>query len=265
MNNNLRDGKTLKSFLAEKNKSIRKKQITELDTYIHSRKGKDKNVIRFVKYWGLSSKKFIDKFDLDAIIFLFGFLRSVEKKYKMDVHLTLVFTDTHAILNGYNPEIYNSYIKDIRHAMNCFNYSHVLMSEVLMPYIKQHNLNDLNGLISFIINESKQRQIPEYLSGRISFNRLTDSASKYSERYLNKNEFDDFGFDSSEQSAYAYILLNQTEKTYIEKVFFQSVFLTYTSDEEKEFIIPELPNLQIYSYRSGMRGRPWFSTLNKQL
>lgn len=258
MNSNLRNGKTIGSFLAAKKIQIRKKQIAELDKYVQQRIAKKKKHLRFISYWGGSDKKHPDKYDFDALLNLFGFLRVIEKHYRMDAQLTLIFTDTHALLNGYKPDDYKSYFKGIRNTVNQFNYTHVLMSEVLMPFAKSHHLRDMNALINSIINENRKHNIPEFLKGRESFELLKKSANKHSHRYLNNQFFGDLRFNSTAESAYAYITLNQIEKQYVEKNFFQSVFLTYTSDDEKELIAPDLPSLQIYSFSKGQRSRPWF-------
>jgi hypothetical protein len=263
MNSNLRNGRTIGSFLAAKKIEVRKKEIAELDKYVQDRIKKKKKVLRFIKYWGASDKKYPDKYDYDALMNLFGFLRVVEKQYKIDSHLTLIFTDTHVMLNGYKPEDYKSYYKGIRTIINEFNYTNVLMSEVLMPFAKSHNLKDMNALINSIINENSKHDLPVFLKERESFELLKKSANKHSFRYSNNQFFGDLPFNSTEQAAYAYITLNQIEKQYVEKNFFQSVFLTYTSDEEKELIAPDLPSLQIYSFHKGIRSRPWFSNFNK--
>ncbi|MEO5644134.1 MAG: hypothetical protein ABIQ40_04225 [Bacteroidia bacterium] len=264
MNSNLQNGKTIESFLAAKKSNVRKKQIAELDKYVQERRKEKKKNLRFITYWGASDKKYPDKYDYDALINLFGFLRIVEKHYKIDAQLTFIFTDTHVLLNGYKPEDYKSYFKGIRQVINEFNYTHVLMSEVLMPFAKSHHLKDMNALINSIITESSKYDIPEYLKGRESFELLKKSANKHSYRYYNNQIFGDLRFDSTGQSAYAYITLNQIEKQYVEKNFFQNVFLTYTSDEEKELIAPNLPSLQIYSFSKGQRSRPWFSNSNNK-
>ena len=264
MNNNNRNAKTISSFLAGKKREVRQKQVAELEKYVQERLIKSKNIIRFVQYWGASDKKYPDKYDFDALFHLFGFLRIVEKHYKIEVHLTLIFTDTHAILNGYNTENYKNYHREIRKILNEFNYSHVLMSEVLTPFAKSHNLKDTNDLIKSVIKQAINNKIPELIMNDESFEVLKKSADKHSLRFTNKNIYKDLCFNSIEQSAYAYILLNRIERQYVEKNFFQSVFLTYTSDIEMELIAPNLPSIQIYSIHKGLRCRPWFSHSNKE-
>lgn len=259
MNNNNKNAKTISSFLAGRKIEIRQKQLAELEKYVQERQIKSKSKIHFVQYWGASDKKYPDKYDFDALFHLFGFLRIVEKYYKIEVHLTLIFTDTHAILNGYSTENYKNYHREIRKILNEFNYSHVLMSEVLTPFAKSHNLKDTNDLIKSVIKQSISNKIPELIMNDESFEVLKRSADKHSKRLKNKDTYKDLSFSSVEQSAYAYILLNRIERQYVEKNFFQSVFLTYTSDIEKELIAPNLPTIQIYSIHKGLSCRPWFS------
>lgn len=259
MNSKLQKGKTINSFLAARKSEIRTQQISALDSYFQKRKEKNKSVLHFIKYWGASNKTNLDKYDYDALLNLFGFLRIVEKHYKINVHLTLIFTDTHVLLNGYKHENYNKYYKQISQILNHFNYGHIYMSEILMPFIRQHCMENVNELIESFIKQSKLYEVSEYLNQKESFILLKKSASKHSYRYYNNQIFGDLRFDSDDQSAYAYIKLNQLEKDFVEKNYSQSVFLTYTSDDEKEFIAPALPTMQIFSFHSGIRSRPWFS------
>lgn len=262
MNRNLKNGKTINSYLSSKKAEDRQQQIAELDLFVQERKKKKKNVLRFIKYWGASDKQCTDKYDLKALLMVFGLLRVIEKQYEMDAHITLIFTDTHATLNGYSADCCKRYFKDIGNVLNEFNYSHILMSEVLRPFIKSEKLKSMRDVLNLIIDKNLKYDIPSFLNGRISFDRLRISASKYSSRFYNSKEFDDLKFDSIDQAAYIYIKLNQIEKEYVEKKYANHIFLTYTSDEEKEFIAPELTTLQIFSYGKNMRGRPWFSKLN---
>lgn len=263
-NNNNKNAKTISSFLAGRKKEDRQKQLAELEKYVQERLIKNKNKIRFVMYWGASDKRYPDKYDFDALFHLFGFLRIVEKHYKIDVHLTLIFTDTHANLNGYHTENYKNYHREIRKILNDFNYSHLLMSEVLTPFAKSHNLKDTNDLIKSVIKQSINNKIPDIIINDKSFEVLKRSAEKHAQRFRNINIYKDLCFNSIEQSAYAYILLNRIERQYVEKNFFQSVFLTYTSDIEKELIAPNLPTIQVYSIHKGLSCRPWFSYITNK-
>ncbi|MBL0259463.1 MAG: hypothetical protein IPQ10_00040 [Saprospiraceae bacterium] len=221
-------------------------------------------MLYFIQYWGASHKDSLDKYDYESLFNLFGLLRVIEKQYKMEVHLTVIFTDSHVLLNGYKQEIFKKYYKELKTILNEFNYSHILMSEILMPFIRQHRMKDINELIISIIDRSKINEVSTYVQNNHSFELLKNSASKHSYRYSNNQIFGDLRFDTTEQSAYAYIELNQLEKHFVEKNYSQSVFLTYTSDDEKELIAPNLPSLQIYSFRKGIRSRPWFSYFNKE-
>lgn len=264
MNSNLNNGKTIGSFLAAKSSEVRNRQLAALDSKVEQIKSKNKSVLYFIKYWGASNKTNLDKYDYDALLNLFGFLRIVEKHYKISVHLTVIFTDTHVLLNGYEPRVYQEYYKQVRHVLNSFNYDHMLMSEILQSYVTSHQMKDIHELIDSIISQSKLYEVSGYLKERESFGLLKRSAEKHSFRLFGNHIFEELPFDSSEQSAYAYITLNQLEKQYVEKKFSKSVFLTYTSDEEKEFIAPNLLSLQIFSFRSGIRSRPWFSHFNQE-
>ena len=258
MSNKLKNSKTILSFLAARQSDIRKAQLQELSDYVHTRKSKKKKVLQFIQYWGASGKSSPDTHDYQSLLNLFGFLRIVEKHYQMTVQLTVIFTDTHLMLNGYDRQPYQQYFKQIRQVLNQFNYEHILMSELLVPFLKRKAIKDVDSLILSLIEESRLFNVPESLQQNESFSLLKRSASKHSCRYFNKLFFNDLCFETNEQAAYAYVLLNQLEKKYIEANYPQSVFLTYSSCEERALVAPLLPTLQIFSLHPGVRSRPWF-------
>jgi len=259
MNANLRNSKTINSFLAAQKSEVRQSQISGLESYVSSQREKNSDAIHFVKYWGASNKSALDNYDYDALLNLFGFVRVVEKEYKMNVQLTLVFTDTHALLNGYSRDGYREYYKQLRSILNKFNYIHIFMSDIIKPYLRLQGMEDTSKLITFLINRSKKDEMLATLKRTDSFQLLKRSASKHSCRYFESQRYGDWSFDTPDQSAYAYILLNQIEAAYIGTKFLQNIFLTYMSESETELIAPHLPSVQLFSYRSGIRSRPWFS------
>jgi hypothetical protein len=258
MNNKLKNGKTILTFLAARKSDIRREQLQELDRYVQARKSRNKKVLQFIQYWGASSKSNLDAYDYQSLLNLFGFLRIVEKHYQMNVQLTVIFTDTHLMLNGYDRGPYQQYFKQVRQVLNQFNYNHILMSELLIPFLKRKAIKDVDNLILSVIEECRLNKVPENLQQSESFTLLKKSASRHSSRYFNKHLFNGLCFDTNEQAAHAYVVLNQLEKKYIEASYPQSIFLTYSSKEERILVAPALPTLQIFSLHQGVRSRPWF-------
>jgi hypothetical protein len=242
---------TINSFLAARKCEIRKKQIHELSLIC-----KKKSNLHLIKYWGVSNKTHADIYDRLAIQKIFNFLGAVKNEYKVEVALTIIFADTHALLNGYKTTDFVSYSDEIKRLLEKQGCQSLMMSDILRDELSK---NQINSPLEFVENIILDSHIDEaQFKQSDSFEVLKNSALKHSYRLTHKSEYGRLGFESKEQSVYAYIKLNLFEKKQIENKFKESIFLTYSSNEEGELICPNFLKLQIYTYQSGIRSRPWF-------
>ena len=247
--------RTINSFLADPRSEIRKIQLQTLEKFVIEN-SKKSSTISFVKYWGGSDKQEMDKYDFDSILMLFGFIKTIERKYNVYINLTIIFTDTHALLNGYEEENFMTYFSQIRHALNSFNFHHEIMSEILNPYAKSKGFKNSKSIIEDMITNS--HLIDKYLfSSNGVFKNFEHSAKKYSKRIIGTESNP---LDKPEVAAKLYLFLNDIERKLVAKQFKNSFFVTYVSEEEQKLTIPNLPSVQIYSYKRGIRSRPWFLT-----
>ncbi|MEA5006475.1 hypothetical protein SDC9_114604 [bioreactor metagenome] len=244
-------GNTINSFLAARKCEIRQKQIQELSMIC-----KKKSNLHLIKYWGASNKIHADIYDHLAIQKIFNFLETVKNEYKVEVNLTVIFADTHALLNGYKAADFVPYFNEIKRLLEKQGCQFLMMSDVLSEELLK---DQINSPWEFVENIILDTQIDDtHFKQGDSFEVLKNSALKHSYRLTHKSEYGSLGFQSKEQSVYAYIKLNLFEKKQIENKFKESIFLTYSSNEEGELICPNFLKLQIYTYQSGIRSRPWF-------
>ncbi len=244
-------GSTINSFLAARKCEIRQKQIQELSLICMK-----KSNLHLIMYWGASNKIHADIYDHLAIQKILNFLEAVKNEYKVDVTLTLIFADTHALLNGYKAADFVTYFDEIKRLLEKLGCQFLMMSDVLRDELSKDQINSPWEFVENIILDTKINDT-RFKQGD-SFEVLKNSALKHSYRLTHKSEYGNLGFESNEQSVYAYLKLNLFEKKQIENKFKESIFLTYSSTEEGEFICPNFLKLQIYTYQSGIRSRPWF-------
>ena len=69
--------------------------------------------IPFIMYWGKGPRPAVAKPDIACIAFLDGMLDRVRDVYAHGAKLKLLFTDTHALLNGHAPDAVRAYFDEI--------------------------------------------------------------------------------------------------------------------------------------------------------
>ncbi len=245
----------MSSYISERDTQRRKKQIEILEKVFINSFGK---TVNFIMYWGAGEKRRATKEDIQAILFVFGALKTIERSYNLKCDLIIIFTDTHAYLNGYSHEQTLDYFSDIIESLNIVNFNHIKMSDLIKPILKEEGINNVNKLIDNIINKCNKcenmNSLP--LPRNIRFEYMAKSAKRYSKR-VSFTQSHSLIFNSPESSANAYIQLNLKERIIVKEKFQKSIFITYVSEAE-DFLLPSLPIMRVFSVRKGFRSRPWF-------
>jgi L-tyrosine isonitrile synthase len=245
--------RTINSFLADPKSGTRNSQLQSIEMFVLRAK-KEGNWINFLKYWGGSDKINMDKYDYNSILMLVGFLKTIERKYDIYTNLNIIFTDTHAYLNGYDEEKYQKYFGQVRQSLNSLNFNHTIMSEILNPFAKSKGFSSTKSLIDNLIINYDLIDKNQFIQND-KFSNFKSSAAKYSQRTKNSNN--NFSIKGDE-TAVLYLYLNSIERQIVAEQFKNFCFITYVSEEEQKLTVPNLEVAQIYSYKRGNRGRPWF-------
>jgi L-tyrosine isonitrile synthase len=186
--------------------------------------------IPFVLYWGKGPRSAIDAPDVECLDYIASLARRVGQTYPPGAAVTLIFTDTHAELNGHSLQSIRAYFADIEARARELGFAHCWMSDVTRAA-------GLAG-IDLVDDSSPEGDILE---------RLATSAAKWYH-----------GHESPERAALIYYKLNMVEKRAVETAFPHSIFITFNGGKLRCLFPRRLPIFYMYSLRRGVSIKPWF-------
>ena len=186
--------------------------------------------IPFVLYWGKGPRCGLDDPDVKCLDYLAAFAHRVSAVYEPGASVKLIFTDTHARLNGYSEIAIRAYCS------------------VIEIQARQRGFDCcwLGDLI-----ETTQAQAEDYVFDEIvppdMLTRLSASAMKW------------YGGDgAAEQGAKKYFHINMVEKRAVELFFPDAIFLTFNSSKFRILFPKRMPIFYMYSLQRGVSVKPWF-------
>jgi len=184
--------------------------------------------IQFVLYWGKGPRCTINSHDIECLDFLASFAMRVRETFEPGANIKLIFTDTHAELNGYPPLGIRRYFGDIRICALKYGFDSCWLSE--LTRIAEPVVGPIDG------------ELPKELEGR-----LIASAKKWYH-----------GDGTAEDGARKYYRLNMLELRAVELAYPRSIFITYNSPDFRGLCPRRLPVFYMYTLRRGCRIKPWF-------
>jgi hypothetical protein len=184
--------------------------------------------IRFVLYWGKGPRCAIDRPDIECLDFLTSFARRVREGYAPGAAVKLIFTDTHAELNGHPASGIRSYFGDIE-------------AGALKRGFDICWLSDLTRAAAEMVGPI-DHDMPQELEAR-----LAASAKKWYR-----------GEGTPEEGARKYYRINMIELRAVEFAFPRSIFITYNSPDFRVLCPARLPVFYMYTLQRGYRIKPWF-------
>jgi L-tyrosine isonitrile synthase len=185
--------------------------------------------ISFILYWGKGPRSRAGGPELQCLDFLQSLTRRIADAYSPGADLTLLQTDTHALLNGHPPEDIDSYFADIDRSAKHYGFLCRRLSSLVEPA------------------EADEAKAPIDAEQTEVLKKLSKSASKW---FL--------GSGSSAVGAQMYYRLNQREKMFVERVYPYSIFITFNGSELRELFPNGLPIFYMYSIKKGVSVKPWF-------
>jgi hypothetical protein len=186
--------------------------------------------VPFVAYWGKGPRCRLAEPDLQCLDFLDELAARVRAIYRPGVALKLIFTDTHAELNGHAAAAIDRYIADVEASARQRGFEGCRLSEVI------------RSAGSLLDDGSKHEDVPEQLLAL-----LCASAKKWYH-----------GEGRPEQGALAYYRMNLVERRAVELAFPRSIFITFNGSDVRALFPNELPIFYMYSLRRGFGVKPWF-------
>jgi hypothetical protein len=186
--------------------------------------------ISFVLYWGKGPRCKLADPDTHCLDYLARLAHRVREVHAPGAAIKLIFTDTHAELNGHCPSSAQSYFGMVEVEARQRNFDTCWLS-----WLTAAAQPEISGDLSEDI-------VPEDL-----FRKLSASAAKWFH-----------GDGTSEEAALKYYRSNMVEKQAVEFAFPRSIFITFNGSDLRSLFPAHLPIFYMYSLRRGVSVKPWF-------
>jgi len=186
--------------------------------------------VPFVLYWGKGPRCGLAEPDIECLDFLTAFAARVREAHAPGATLRLIFTDTHAELNGHPRETIRRYFDEIEGAARQRGFETCWLGE----------LTQAAGAVP--ANELHDEVVPAD-----TLRKLCASARKWYR-----------GNGTAEQGALNYYQINMVEKRAVELAFPRSIFITFNGSAFRSLFPKRLPIFYMHSLRRGVSVKPWF-------
>lgn len=186
--------------------------------------------IPFVLYWGKGFRAQSGKNERGCLDYLLEMEKRIEDVYEAGAHFDILYTDTHATLNGHRREEIDEYFKCLQ--VDCgVDFRIQRLSEVVSA--AQVTDEDVSGVT---IEEAREM-----------ISRLVGCAEKWYR-----------GYGNAAHGAERYFWMNMVERLAVERIFPSSIFVTFNGVEMRPIFPERLPIFYMYSVKKGTSVKPWF-------
>jgi hypothetical protein len=154
----------------------------------------------------------------------------VQRVYEPGASLRLIFTDTHATLNGHAPRAMEAYFNAVEAAARMRGFDGCWLSELVFAA-------EAAGAIDLA-----DEPITDDM-----FQKLSACAAKWYR-----------GNGTAEEGAARYLQMNMVEKRAVQFAFPHAIFVTFNGSEFRSLFPARMPVFYMYSLRRGQSVKPWF-------
>lgn len=186
--------------------------------------------VSFVLYWGKGLRPVLAAPEFACLDYLNSMMARVANCYDHGAHVDVVFTDTHAALNGHSEVSIHTYFEDLELAASRRGFATRRLSTLMQtPGLRPES--------------EIEPQIPpdDVLAG------LSASAAKWFK-----------GDGTARDGAIRYFQANMVERRVMERAFPRSIFVTFNGSGLKSLFPDSLPIFYMFSLRHGVSDKPWF-------
>lgn len=188
--------------------------------------------IPFILYWGKGLRHEAGENERLCLAYLSEMEKRIRRIYSPGAHFTILYTDTHARLNGHDGRMIDRYGESVRSE---------IPDEAIFSIRRLSNICESAG-----ITEEDVKAAP-YVDKHDMTTKLLHCAQKWYR-----------GAGCAEEGASRYFELNMVERLAVQKVFPKSIFVTFNGSELKDIFPTELPIFYMYSIKKGTSVKPWF-------
>jgi hypothetical protein len=186
--------------------------------------------IPFVLYWGKGPRCDLGEPDVTCLDFLASLEARVQKSYEPGASFKLMFTDTHATLNGHAPQDMERYFNAVEGAARQRGFDACRLSELV-------HAAESAGAVDLVDEPVSDEMLAK----------LGACAAKWYR-----------GSGTVEDGAARYLQMNMIEKRAVQFAFPRSIFLTFNGSEFRSLFPERMPIFYMYSLRRGTSIKPWF-------
>lgn len=182
--------------------------------------------VRLLIYWGCYSRDVAGAAESNLVAYVEAIRSAISDNGPSQCQVHVIFTDTHAQLNGTSDERIQSYLRSSRYLIERQFWSMDILSD-LVSYSPRQTDKNYNTF----------------------FEREIDILVQQSERV--------HGAKLGRSKAYEYLASNITEAGYILERFPSALFL-HAGVSELNFLLPSLPKLYVFTGAGRVTKKPWF-------
>jgi hypothetical protein len=186
--------------------------------------------IPFVLYWGKGPRQQVAPPDIQCLDFLAALAERVKRSYAPGARIRLIFTDTHAELNGHTAECIKHYFDNVTSEAQRRGFDTCSLSKLVKMAGSGATATPLDEVVS---------------EGLLAI--LITSAIKWYQ-----------GSASPKEGALAYLRMNLIEQRVVERAYPDSIFITFNGSRLRPLFPRQLPIFYMYSLRRGFSVKPWF-------
>jgi len=186
--------------------------------------------VPFVLYWGKGPRRSLAEPDTACLDYLASLAARVGQVYEPGAAFKLIFTDTHAALNGHAPDAMGDYFAAVEGAARARGFDGCWLGELVFAA-------EAAGAIDLDDEPVSEKVLAK----------LGACAAKWFR-----------GEGTPEEGAARYLQMNMIEKRAVQFAFPRSIFVTFNGSDYR-CLFPEcMPIFYMYSLRRGTAVKPWF-------
>lgn len=183
--------------------------------------------LTFVLYWGKGPRDSVAAPDVACLDYLASMCRRVAAVHGPGATFGLIFTDTHAALNGHPHMAYERYFTEVS-------------GQAASRGFRGCRLGDIVRTTSPVVDDAGE-------SDEEHVELLMRSADRWFR-----------GAGTAHDGARRYLAANMIERQAVERAFPEAIFATFNGSDF-DFLFPvRLPRFYMYSLRKGCSVKPWF-------
>ncbi len=189
-----------------------------------------KNSIPFVLYWGKGLRVQSGVNERACLDYLLEMGQRIGNAYGAGAHFDILYTDTHANLNGHRACDIEEYMNNLK--ADCGNDFRVWK---LSDVVAASKVNDSDVAVM------PDEEVTEMVQ------RLVGCAEKWYR-----------GGGQAADGAERYFWMNMVERIAVERTFSNSIFVTFNGSDMRPLFPLQLPIFYMYSVKKGTSVKPWF-------